>query len=607
MTLDQLCAMEICVVDEDPIRAERLSSLLRDKGGFRSVSWVDSQESLKQRLTPASPFDPPTPLQLALLSDSFAMGDVLSVCRMLDEKGTTSVLMADEGETWRGVEASRVFDAGAVDILFRPWSDSEVVPRISLALRVHQERLTRRQREVRLGEELAERRVMEARLKYRVGHDELTGLANRGRLEGVLELALIKAQNFNRPGALLYLDIDQFKLVNDTEGHESGDKLLSGVAGILRRRVQPRHLAVRIGSDEFAVLLENTSSTVALQLAEDLREALHDYRFEGRLGCYNLGASIGVALLLPSEKLEAGELLSRADQACHVAKKRGRNRVHCYDAADPEVVGLKRDATWVPMLREALRNGSFTLEFQPIVRARDGACSHYEALIRLVENGEMHAPGEFIPSAERMGLIHQVDLWVVEAAVDRLATIHQVDDQEPICMSINLSAYAFRNPVLMPLLERKLEMTGISPRRLMFEITETAAVTQLEQTRELVERMRTLGCRFALDDFGSGFATFNYLKHFPVDVLKIDGTFVVNMLKNPTDELLVRSMVNVAHSLDKKVIAEFVEDEATAVRLREIGVDYLQGFYLGRPQSQIKPMHSPAFSGVAAAAAGTGS
>ncbi|ADH85048.1 putative bifunctional diguanylate cyclase/phosphodiesterase [Desulfurivibrio alkaliphilus] len=601
MAFDQLCAMEICVVDEDPVRAQRLSALLRDEGDFTAVSWLDSQEALRQRFSPASPFDPPRPLHLALLSDSLPADNVLSLCKMLDEQGVTSVLMADAGGAWRGAEANRVFDAGAVDILFRPWSETEVIPRIFLALRLHQERLVRRRREVHLEKELAERRVMEARLKHRVGHDELTGLPNRSQLEGALELALIRAQNFQRSGALLYLDVDHFKLLNDTEGHESGDKLLTGVAGVLRRRVLPRHLAVRIGGDEFAVLLENTTTEDVLKLAEELRELLHEYRFEGCLGCYNLGASIGVALMSPGESLQAGELLSRADQACHVAKRRGRNRVHCYDPEDPEVVGLKRDATWVPMLRQALRNGSFALEFQPIVRARDGACCHYEALIRLLENGKMYSPGEFIPSAERMGLIHQLDLWVVEAAVDRLAAMPLTEGQEPIRLSINLSAYALRNPVLMPLLERKLEMTGLSPRRLMFEITETTAVTQLKQARELVERMRSLGCRFALDDFGSGFSTFNYLKHFPVDMLKIDGSFVVNMLKNPTDELLVRSMVELAHSLDKQVIAEFVEDEATARRLREIGVDYLQGFYLGRPQSRMESLLPPSFLGAARA------
>lgn len=585
--VDQLRTMSICVVDEDPARAGRLRALLKDEGRFEAVTGIDSSAALRHLLHPPSPFDPPQTLHLVLVSESLSQGDALELCGFLDQTGIASVLMVDSDGRWQEGRAGEAFEAGAVDILFRPWSDPEVVSRIYLALRLQQERLARRQREARLEEELAERRVMEARLQYRATNDELTGLANRSQLEGALELALIRAQNFQRPGALLYIDLDQFKLVNDTEGHESGDRLLGEIAALLRRKMQPRHLVARIGSDEFAVLLEQTPRNAVLEMAEELRKLFHSHCFEGRLGRYHLGASIGVALLSPNERLESGELLARADQACHVAKIHGRNRVHCYDSADPEVLGLQQDAGWVPILRDALREGSFSLVFQPIVRAQDGTCNHYEALVRLSEGGRLHGPAEFIPAAERVGLIHQIDLWVVEAAMDRLAALPPAEN--PISLSINLSTHAFRNPDLMPLLERKLEMTGLSPRRLMFEITETSAVTQLAQTRKLVERMRAIGCRFALDDFGSGFSTFSYLKHFPVDLLKIDGGFVVNMLNDETDELLVRSMVGLAHSLGKRVVAEFVENEATAQRLREIGADYLQGYHLGKPQPRFEP------------------
>ncbi|MFU8818098.1 MAG: putative bifunctional diguanylate cyclase/phosphodiesterase [Desulfurivibrio sp.] len=584
--VDQLRTMSICVVDEDPARGDRLRALLMDEGRFEMVTGVDSSAALRLLLHPPSPFDPPKILHLVLVSESLPEEAALELCGFLDQAGIASVLMVDSDGRWQEGRAGEAFEAGAVDILLRPWSDPEVVSRIYLALRLQQERLARRQREVRLEEELAERRVMEARLQYRATNDELTGLANRSQLEGALELALIRAQNFQRPGALLYIDLDQFKLVNDTEGHESGDRLLGEIAALLRRKMQPRHLVARIGSDEFAVLLEQTPRNAVLEQAEELRELFHGHCFTGRLGRYHLGASVGVALLSPNERLESGELLARADQACHVAKIRGRNQVHCYDSADPEVLGLQKDAGWVPILRDALREGSFSLVFQPIVRAQDGTCNHYEALVRLVKDGRLHGPAEFIPAAERVGLIHQIDLWVVEAAMDRLAA--QPPAENPVSLSINLSTHAFRNPDLMPLLERKLEMTGLSPRRLMFEITETSAVTQLAQTRKLVERMRAIGCRFALDDFGSGFSTFSYLKHFPVDLLKIDGGFVVNMLNDETDELLVRSMVGLAHSLGKPVVAEFVENEATAQRLREIGADYLQGYHLGKPQPRFE-------------------
>ncbi|HET97751.1 MAG TPA: EAL domain-containing protein, partial [Desulfurivibrio alkaliphilus] len=593
-TVDQLRTMSICVVDEDRDRLDQLCAILVDQGRFGSVNSLDSSTALQRYIHPLNPFESPPPLHLVLLSASMPHGDSLEACKLLDQSGIAPILMMDAVEQWQDDQIGQAFEAGAVDILFRPWSNPEVVSRAYLALRLQHERLTRRQREERLEQELAERRIMEARLQYRTANDELTGLANRGQLERALELALIRAKNFQRPGALLYIDLDQFKLVNDTEGHDSGDRLLGQMAAVLRRRVQPRHLAARIGSDEFAVLLEQTPRSAVFSLAEELRELFHGHCFEGRLGRYHLGASIGIALLAPNERLESRELLARADQACHVAKIRGRNRVHCYDSTDPEVLGLQRDASWIPILREALQAGNFSLVFQPIVQARGGLCHHYEALVRLSQNGRLHGPGEFIPAAERVGLIHQIDLWVVEAAIDRLAALPATD--QPITLSINLSAYAFRNPDLMPLLERKLEMTGLAPSRLMFEVTETLAVTQLAQTRKLVERMRALGCRFALDDFGSGFSTFSYLKHFPVDLLKIDGGFVVNMLNNKTDELLVRSMVGLAHSLGKPVAAEFVENEATAQLLREIGVDYLQGYHLGRPQPRFEPEPAVVFS-----------
>ncbi len=535
-----------------------------------------------------------------------ALGDELEdSCRSLSAStefgGTAVVVLSDaDGDAYEQL-AERCLGAGAVDVLPRSIGAAELVRRVNLMLCLQHERRCRRIREEALETELAERKIMEARLKHLVDHDDLTGLPNRRRLDQALELAVIRSRNFHRTNAVLYLDLDQFKVVNDSEGHVAGDRLLTDVANKLRAWLKPGQLVARIGSDEFAILLEHINEAYAMEFAESVRALLADYQFGVSDVRYHVGVSVGVVINRPDEEITASELLARADQACYMAKNQGRNTVHQFSSDDQVMHTLRSDALWVPRIRRALADDKFFLAFQPVMELTTRRISHYEALIRMYgENGEILTPADFIPVAERMGLIHQIDLWVIEHVLDYMAALPP--ELEWLTMSVNLSGHAFQENSLLPLIKQKLDMTWVSPSRLTFEITETAAITNFAETRKMVARLRALGCRFALDDFGAGFSSFSYIKNFPVDLLKIDGSFITNLANDQTDQLLVKSMTEVAHSLGKKVIAEYVESDSILEQLVGLGVDYVQGHYVGCPQPELVSRDWMPSSGVTAQA-----
>jgi diguanylate cyclase (GGDEF)-like protein len=478
-------------------------------------------------------------------------------------------------------------DGGASRVIDRllPESSGEELAQallVRVAAQVERRRLRRRERD--LESELAELRVMESRLQHMVYHDELTGLWNRRRLKEAIELSALRATNLHRPCALVLIDIDRFKLVNDLEGYDAGDRMLTEVARILKRHASASDTAARVGSDEFALLLDGCGPERACERAEAIRSELDAYRFCHGHRYYRTCASVGVAAMAGGERNPGTtELLARADQACFVAKQHGRNRVHVYSDKDPELECLRRDHGWAPLIREAVEQDRLFFCYQPIVRVLDGAITHYECLLRMrTADGEILMPGDFIPVAERTGLIHHIDMWVVDHALDFLAGLPP--EQNRVSASINLSGHAFRNADLFDLISRRLEMSWVSPTRLVFEITETAAVENLEYGRDVVARLRALGCRFSLDDFGSGFSTFHYIKHFPVDYLKLDGVFIRNIARDRTDQELVRHMIAIGRSLGKETVAEFVETREAYDTVCRLGVDFVQGHFLGRAE-----------------------
>lgn len=506
-------------------------------------------------------------------------------------------LIMDDFDEWRLIpiisltqesqwdHAQLITDLGhsVTSLFYHPLTAESFPPAVMTALAVKKERDVTYQKQIQLEDELAKLKVMEARLQFSVGHDDLTGLLNRRHLEQVLELTLTNARNFNSTAAIFYLDVDRFKVLNDAEGHEAGDSLLVQLSNELRGYFSVNDTLVRVGSDEFVILVDDIDDKKAIDVAEQLRVLFDGYVFEYRSHEYHISVSIGIKII-DTEVLTSGDALAQANQACYTAKKRGRNRVHLYCPQDTEMHTLRQNVEWAPRIRSALQQERFLLEYQPIHSIATGEISHYECLIRMQgDDNILYYPNDFIPVAETMGLIHHIDLWVVNHVFELIQTL-----PEHISLTLNLSGNIFLDQNLFPLVERKLYETGIDPHRVIFEITETAAISNFDQTKEMVTRLRSLGCNFALDDFGAGFNSYSYLKQLPVDILKIDGSFITGLESDPVDQLLVKSMIDIAHGLGKKTVAEFVERQSTMDLLEEYGIDYIQGYLVGKPQRTLK-------------------
>jgi diguanylate cyclase (GGDEF)-like protein/PAS domain S-box-containing protein len=434
-----------------------------------------------------------------------------------------------------------------------------------------------------IARDIADRKRFETRLKHLADHDPLTGLANRRRFEEELNNRVAEARRYDTRGAVLMLDLDNFKYVNDALGHRAGDDLLRSVGGVLGMRVRETDMLARLGGDEFAVFLARADEAAAIEVANALLEALREHvvPIDGRP--IGVTASIGIACVA-ADTTTGEELLADADHAMYGAKDSGRDRAVAVSAAERESHGETR-LGWEHKIREALERDLFVVHCQPIMDLRSGAISQYELLLRMADGKKLKpekliAPGAFLGVAERLGLIHAIDRWVVDQALQLLAR------HPTLCLEVNLSALSLDDPPLLELIRHGISEQGIDPTRLIFEITETAAIGNTDIAWTFATALHELGCSFALDDFGAGFGSFYYLKHLPAEYLKIDGDFVSSP-RSRTDELVIDSIVRIAQGLGKKTIAEHVEDEATLEALREGGVDYAQGFHIGHPA----PLH----------------
>ena len=412
-------------------------------------------------------------------------------------------------------------------------------------------------------------------------YDELTGLPNRRRLVENLGRQVSLSRRRHAQGALLLLGLDDFKAVNDSLGHRTGDEAIIKVADLLRDRFGAQELLGRLGGDEFAVVLQEASTQEAETMGRDLLETLRQRPIVVGNHIIRTTASVGVALF-PEHGGSAGDLLASASLAMSDAKAAGGNEVFLYDAAtERQALGASR-LVWKRRITEALEQDAFELFCQPVFDLRSGAVHEYELLLRLRdEEGELVLPGRFLGVAEAVGLIHDIDRWVLKRAVSLLAGEQRRGRNTRF--AVNLSGKAFESNDLLPYVERTIASAGIDPSLLILEITETAAIANLDRAQKFVRSLKGLGCRFALDDFGAGFSSFYHLKQLPVDYLKIDGSFIANLPRDLVDQQLVKAMVGVARGLDRKTVAEFVQDPETVALLRELGVDYGQGFYLGRP------------------------
>ncbi|MCW9088272.1 MAG: EAL domain-containing protein [Gammaproteobacteria bacterium] len=430
-------------------------------------------------------------------------------------------------------------------------------------------------------------------LSYHATHDALTGLINRREFERRLAELLVESRQTGQQHALAYLDLDQFKLVNDTCGHGVGDRLLCQITYLLKEKVRDADTLARLGGDEFGLLLENCSLEKGYKIADTLRQTIKNFRFAWETHTFDIGITIGL-VPINAESANAAEVLSDADAACFVAKDKGRNRIQIYQPGDLEMARRHGEMQWVSRLHKALDEERFRLYFQFIRPMNGDETIHGEVLLRLLdEGGEIIPPMAFLPAAERYNLMPLIDRWVIRNALASIS--NWLKEQQGCCRmvcNINLSGASLGEESLQEYIEEQLAHYRVPPELICFEVTESVAIANLERAATLMRNLRQRGCRFALDDFGSGLSSFAYLKALPVDYLKIDGVFVKDVVHDPVARAMVQAIHNIGHIMGLQIVAEYVENEEISAIIREIGVDYAQGYAIGYPQPIVECMRS---------------
>ena len=434
-------------------------------------------------------------------------------------------------------------------------------------------------------QDVSHARTLTRQLSYQASHDALTGLYNRRKFETHLKEVLLAVKHENRTHVFLYLDLDQFKIVNDTCGHIAGDELLQQLPVLFHNVLRSGDIVARLGGDEFGVLLENCSLEKAIVLADKLRENVKDFRFVWADKTFEIGVSIGV-VEINFENSEMAHILSSADIACYAAKDAGRNRVHVYEESDAAVSRRHGEMHWTSRITQALEEDRFCLYYQNIVNIEHDTVEHIEMLVRMIgEDGSIILPGCFIPAAERFNLMASIDRWVISHVFELMGETTTVPDVAINMVSINLSGDSLNDASLLDFIYAEQEKYKVSLARICFEITETVAISNLSQAVLFIDSLKQHGCLFSLDDFGSGLSSFAYLKSLPVNYLKIDGSFVRDISNDEIDRAMVKSIQQVAEAMNLMTVAEWVEDEETLNILKELGINCVQGNYLMAAQA----------------------
>ena len=426
-------------------------------------------------------------------------------------------------------------------------------------------------------------RELAQKIHHQSIHDPLTGLYNRREFEAHLNRALESAQNEDKNHVLCFLDLDNFKVVNDTAGHIAGDALLKQVSELLTSHLRGTDTLARLGGDEFSIILNSCPLEKAQEISNTIIKALREQRFFWEGKPYEIGVSIGI-VTIDSRSVSTSQVLSHADVACYTAKDRGRNQAATYQVDDNDATTVRRygDLQVAASLHDALDNNKFILYAQAIKGLSDNS-THYELLIRLKEDdGTIKLPGAFIPAAERFNIIGAIDRWVIKTALRSYYSTF--GDGQKANIAINLSGNSLTDDTLLPFILEEFKNTGVPPECVCFEITETAAISHLREALKLIDALKDHGCSIALDDFGSGMSSFTYLKQFPIDYLKIDGSFIKDMINEPIDRAMVESINRIGQVMGIKTIAEWVEDDAILNELKKMGVDYVQGYAIGYPE-----------------------
>jgi diguanylate cyclase (GGDEF)-like protein/PAS domain S-box-containing protein len=432
-----------------------------------------------------------------------------------------------------------------------------------------------------VGLDITEYKRVEGHLAWLADHDPLTNLYNRRRFGEELEQVLSWADRYDHPGALLFFDLDRFKYINDTSGHQAGDELLRKVSDMLSRTIRTGDITGRLGGDEFAVILPEIKANDAIEVAKKLLFHLNDAKLVTNNRTHKISASIGIALF-PEHGNNVHDLLAAADLAMYQAKETGRGAWHLFSSDDYVREHMHTLMYWKEKIEHAHLHENFLLYLQPIMNVKKEQVEYYEVLLRMRdEDGTLHSPGKFIPAAEQTGLIHVIDHMVLRKAIALISELDQWGFS--VIFSINLSAHAFNDPELLPTLKHELSSFEVDPSSLIFEITETAALENLPGARNLMKEIKELGCGFVLDDFGVGFSSFYYLRELPVDAVKLDGSFIRNLVQSSDDQILVKALCSVARGFGKKITAEFVENDKIFSLVKKMDIDFAQGYFVGRP------------------------
>lgn len=487
---------------------------------------------------------------------------------------------------WCHITVSSVRDGeGKPQFGIRMVEDITKRKQAEVALRQYQEHL-----EELVGERTAHLQQANQQLSWQATHDQLTGLANRREFEKRLEEAVVDARTSKHTHALCYLDLDRFKIVNDTCGHVAGDELLRQVSSLLQNSVRKTDVLARLGGDEFALLLYNCPLESALRVAQQLQESINIFRFAWQEKPFSIGVSIGI-VTINEQTTNVDKVLNDADAACYAAKNKGRNRVHLYEANDVDLTQQRLDMLWVARIERAIADDQFCLYYQPIAPLNADLATgfHYEVLLRLVDdNGELIPPMAFLPTAERCNLMPSVDRWVIRTFFTWLSDSSSGILRKPLNLksiyAINLSGATVNDDNFIDFLKEQLSIYQIPTGLICFEITETVAIANLGKAAGLIKDLKSLGCRFALDDFGSGMSSFAYLKSLPVDYLKIDGAFVKDIADDPIDFAMVEAFNRIGHVMGLQTIAEYVANDSILQKVRSLGVDYAQGYFIAKPK-----------------------
>jgi diguanylate cyclase (GGDEF)-like protein len=553
--------MKVLVVEDDAVSSLLLSRILKRRG-FEVTACATAEEAMKVYHETFFPL---------LFLDLFLPGmDGFAFCRWVRRQpgGDEHMILVGTSSDRAGI-LQRVLEAGADDYIVKPYQTEVLNVRLTVAQQHVKNKELRKTLEKNLHEE-------RERFRYLATHDTLTNLLNRSAFLEVLQNSVQGARS-GIPSALIYVDLDNFKLINDSFGHTSGDTVLAEVAALLKECVRTCDAPGRLGGDEFAVLLQNADLSEAKIIAERIRSRMESLHFSHSTKPFGVVASVGLVMIdgAAPEK----DVIAFADSACYSAKTQGGARVEIYDGSDESMASLRLLAPRAVELKEAVRTQRFGILFQPIVEVQTANPTLYEVLLRLPSDHKLLPPAAFIPTAERFHLMPEIDRQVITMTLPYLVK------NSSLHLAINLSGQSFGDQTLPAFIEASFKCAGIEPNRITFEITETAVISNMPTARTTMQRLRAAGFRFALDDFGAGFSSFSYLKDFIADYLKIDGKFVREAERDPSNWIFVELMNDVAHRLKIKSIAEFVEQETTLEKLRDIGVDFAQGFLFGMPSA----------------------